>query len=70
MNRSVFTEFRKEIKDKLEEIYNQEGSMIPIEIDNPQIQDIIEMYDENFSKPYIDIAIEEVYNFKNRTIDE
>lgn len=61
-----FNDFRKDIRYKIEEIFAEEQSVIAITSDNNELQDIVESYDENFSKPYIDILNQEIDSFKNK----
>lgn len=57
--------FRKEIRSKIEQIYQEEESLHSIYFERDEFQDIVEEYDENFSKPYLDIVEEEISKFKN-----
>lgn len=62
----TFADFRKDIRQKIEEIYEEQESVSAIEIDNSELQDLVESYDEDFSKPYLNILKEEVEIFKNQ----
>jgi predicted lactoylglutathione lyase len=65
-----FTEFRREIKQKIIDIYKEEESLIAITQDNEQLQDVIEKYDEDFSKPFVEIVQQEIDSFLNNTTNE
>lgn len=67
---SYLNSFRREVKEKLNEIYAREQSLLAISTDDSELQDLLESYDEDFSQPYIDILYEEVNNFKNNKIDD
>lgn len=71
-NKQVATlnQFRKDVKEKINEIYAVEKSVLAIHEDNLELQDLIELYDEDFPQVYIDIVHEEVFNFKNNKIDD
>lgn len=66
MNQTGFSAFRKEVKEKIQQIYEEEESVLAIEVNHIQLQDLVEQYDENFSKPYLDILSEEVDLFKQQ----
>lgn len=68
--RSYLNSFRGEVKEKLNEIYAREQSLLAISTDDSELQDLLESYDEDFSQPYIDVLYEEVNNFKNNKIDD
>ena len=68
--RSYLNSFRIEVKEKLNEIYAREQSLLAISTDDSELQDLLESYDEDFSQPYIDVLYEEVNNFKNNKIDD
>lgn len=61
-----FNDFRKEVKEKIQEIYQEEQSVLAIEVSHSELQDLVEQYDEDFSKPYLDILGEEVDLFKQK----
>lgn len=71
-NKQVATlnQFRRDVKEKINEIYSIEKSVLAIHEDNIELQDLIEAYDENFPQVCIDIVHEEVFNFKNNKIDD
>jgi uncharacterized protein Veg len=62
----AFTDFRRDVRQKIEQIYEEQESLSAIEIDNEELQDLVESYDEDFSKPYLDILTEEIEIFKNQ----
>lgn len=66
MNQTGFSAFRKEVKEKIQQIYEEEELALAIEVNHIQLQDLVEQYDENFSKPYLDILSEEVDLFKQQ----
>lgn len=68
--RSSLNSFRVEVKEKLNEIYAREESLLAITTEDSELQDLLESYDEDFSQPYVDILYEEVNNFKNNKIDD
>lgn len=65
-----FNNFRKEVKQKINEIYAEERTLFAINTDNPELQEIIGYYDEDYSNVYIEMLEEEINNFKNNKIDD
>lgn len=65
-----FNNFRKEVKEKINEIYAEERTLFAINTDNPELQEIIGYYDEDYSNIYIEMLEEEINNFKNNKIDD
>lgn len=68
--KASFNNFRKEVKQKINEIYAEERTLFAINTDNPELQEIIGYYDEDYSNIYIEMLEEEINNFKNNKIDD
>lgn len=61
-----FKNFRVDLKALLNQIFEEEESLIPIHIDNVEVQNLIEQYDEDFPQALITIAEGEINNFINQ----
>lgn len=63
--RSISNRFRKEVREKMEELYVEEQSLHAVYKEQPDLIEIVEYYDEDCSEYFLNMLEEEVNQFKN-----